>query len=120
MENNKIELQGIFANGYGIIPKQLFKIKIGIVKIKTPTKIINVKGNNIKLILGYMLSNLNNENECIETIETISNDLGVSKETVIYAIKGAELLKLITVKKIFPNNKLKKNNKYILDFLDKV
>ena len=103
MESNKIELSGIFENGYGIIPKKLMRANID---------------RNIKLILAYMLSYTGGGNECFPSIRTMAKDLKMSTATVIKYIKQAEVLHYISKSKLYPNNPLNHANKYKLVFLD--
>lgn len=117
--SNKIELSGIFSEGYGIIPKKLMKMKIGKVKIKTQSKEITVKGITIKAVLSYFLSYTGAGNECFPSINTIASDLEISRDSVIYALRAAEeQLNLIDKQQMYPNDPLKHNNKYILKFLN--
>lgn len=99
---NKIELAGIFSQGYGIIPKKLMTEKID---------------KNIKLVLAYMLSFTGGGFECFPSIKKICDDLGISKPTIIKAIKQAEEIGYITKSELYPNNPLKHNNKYTLNFM---
>lgn len=112
MSENKIEFGGIFSEGYGIIPKKLMKMKFD-------DKVGKQKGKNIKLVLSYMLSFTGaGKFDCFPSIESISNDLEISKPTVIEAINNAVNLGLISKEQMFPNDPLKHNNKYILKFMD--
>jgi DNA-binding Lrp family transcriptional regulator len=117
MSENEIQLTGIFSEGYGIIPKKLMRMEIGDVKIKTKTKVITVKGVNIKVVLAYMLSYTGGGYECFPGINTIAKDLEISTDTVVYAIKAAVDKGFIKKEAMYPNNPLKHNNKYILDFM---
>jgi len=101
---NKIELSGIFSEGYGIIPKKLMRSKdIGIYE---------------KAVLAYMLSYTGGGNECFPSYERISDELGISKMTVSKSIKRIIATGFIRKEKLYPNDPLKHNNKYILTFLD--
>jgi hypothetical protein len=86
-------------------------------KMKLNKKIGKKIGKNIKLVLAYMLSYTGAGNECFPSIQTIANDLEVSTDLVIESIKISNELGLIDKKKMYPNDPLKHNNKYILKFL---
>jgi hypothetical protein len=103
MNENKIELSGIFAEGYGIVPKKLMKANID---------------KNIKLIFAYMLSYTGAGNTCFPSIRTISKDLQMSSATITKYIKQACEMGYIEKSKLYPKNPLNHANKYKLLFLD--
>ena len=118
MSENKIELSGIFSDGYGVNPKKLWKMKLGTINLENKKK---VKGIYVKAVLSYMLSYTGGgKNECFPSIRTIAEDLEISADIVVNAINGAVQLKMIDKKQMFPNDPLKHNNKYILNFLNKL
>lgn len=103
-ENNKIELQGIFSEGYGFIPKKIMKMNIH---------------KNVKLILAYMLSHTGaGKNSCFPSYSKMAKDLKLSKSTVSQNIKYLLDNGFIEVINQFTENKFKKSNKYVLKFLD--
>jgi hypothetical protein len=119
MSENKIELGGIFLEGYGIIPKKLMKMKMKNIQVKVGQRTVNVKGYYIKLVLAYMLSYTGaGKNECFPSIRTIANDLEISQDVIVNSIKAAVKLNLIDKKQMYPDNPLKHNNKYILKFMN--
>jgi DNA-binding Lrp family transcriptional regulator len=103
MNENKIELSGIFENGYGIISKKLMQ-----------SKNLNVYD---KCIIAYMLSFTGGGNVCFPSYKKISKDLQISEPTIAKSLKKLNLLKYIKTEKLYPEDKLKHNNKYILSFL---
>lgn len=103
MSENRIELSGIFADGYGIVPKKLMTLDIN---------------KNTKLVLAYMLTFTGGGSECFPSVMKMSKDLKLSKPTLINAITDAVNQGLIRKEKLFPNDPLKHNNKYIIQFLD--
>lgn len=107
---NSIELGGIFSEGYGVIPKKLMRLKLN-------DKIGKQKGKNVKLVLAYMLSYTGSGNQCFPAIRTIAEDLEISTDTVVDAIKNACKLGLISKSQMYPSDPLKHNHKYILEFL---
>jgi len=110
--SDKVELSGIFNEGYGVIPKKLMKMQFD-------KEVGKQKGKNIKLVLAYMLSFTGaGKIECFPSIETIANDLELSKPTVIEAINNAVKLNLIDKEQMYPDDPLKHNNKYILKFMN--
>jgi DNA-binding Lrp family transcriptional regulator len=103
MNENKIELSGIFSQGYGIIPKALMKHP--------------ALSKNAKLILAYMLSYTGAGNTCFPSQALIAEDLGISKPVIIKAIQEAVNKGFIKKTKLYPDKPLKHNNKYELVFL---
>lgn len=103
MSENRIELSGIFSEGYGVIPKRLMRADID---------------KNIKLILAYMLSYTGGGNECFPAIRTIAQDLKMSTNTIVKYLKQAEENGFITKSQLYPNNPLNHANKYKMIFLD--
>lgn len=103
---SKKKLEGIFENGYGIIPKKFMKMEFGNIIGKE-------KGQKVKLIICYLLSYSGAGNSAFPGLNTIARDLEMSKMTVVAALKNAESLGLITIKK----GNRKKSNTYILEFL---
>jgi hypothetical protein len=108
--SDKIQLSGIFENGYGIVPKKLMKMKFD-------NKIGKQRGKNVKLVLCYLLSYSGSGASAFPSIRTISDDLEISRPTVIEAIKNAEELSLISIGKNIKENGSFANNVYQLDFL---
>ena len=101
MNNNKIELSGIFSDGYGIIPKKLMKMEIP---------------NNVKLLLAYMLSYTGGGNSCFPSYDTISKHLNWSKSTIAKSINYCVDNGFIKKTKL-NNNPLNHSNKYVLVFI---
>lgn len=102
MSDNKIQLSGIFSEGYGVIPKKFMRMQINI---------------NIKAIIAYMLSYTGRGNTCFPGIKTISKDLGISHTTVIKYINQAVSFGLI-IKSKLNKDPLNHANKYTLLFLE--
>ncbi len=103
MENNKIELTGIFSEGYGIIPKKLMKMDIH---------------KNVKLLLAYMLSYTGGgKDTCFPSYSKMASDLKMSKSTVSYTIKECVRMGFLNIEKQYTQNKFKQSNKYTLLFL---
>jgi len=101
---NKIELSGIFSEGYGIIPKKLMRSKdIGLYE---------------KAITAYMLSYTGGGNECFPSYKRIAEDLNISEPTIAKSIKRLVEKGYIRKEKLYPEDRLKHNNKYILAFMD--
>src|SRR5271157_5553417 len=105
-DSNKIELSGIFSNGYGIVPKRMMQ-----------NKNLNVYD---KCILAYMLSFTGGGNSCFPSYKKIAEDLCISEPTISKSLKNIISLGYIKKEKLYPDNKLKHNNKYILIFLNEV
>jgi hypothetical protein len=105
-ESNKIELAGVFAQGYGIIPKMVMRA----------TDI----GPYAKLVLAYMLSYTGGGCECFPSYKRIGEDLRISAPTISKSIKNLIKAGYITVSKLYPENPLKHNNKYTISFLNDV
>ncbi len=104
MTENKIELSGIFSEGYGIIPKKLMRSnKLDIYE---------------KAILAYMLSFTGGGNECFPSYEKMADELGISKSTLSIKLKHIINNGFIKKEKLYPNNPLKHNNKYVMQFFD--
>jgi len=109
---NSIELSGIFSDGYGINPKKLWKMQLD-------DHCGHGRGKYVKMVLSYLLSYTGAGNkEAWPAIQTIAEDLECGKDLVIEALQNSEKLKMIRKIRMFPNDPMKKNNKYILDFLD--
>ncbi|MDD4689046.1 MAG: helix-turn-helix domain-containing protein [Eubacteriales bacterium] len=106
MSDNKIELYGIFSCGYGIIPKKLMQ-----------DKQLNVYD---KCILAYMLSFTGGGNVCFPSYKKIAEDLQISEPTISKSLKKLSMNGFIKIEKLYPEDKLKHNNKYILSFLNEV
>lgn len=103
-DGNKIELSGIFSEGYGIIPKKLMRSKdIGVYE---------------KVITAYMLSYTGGGNECFPSYKRIADDLNISEPTIAKSIKRLVEKGYIRKEKLYPEDRLKHNNKYILSFVD--
>ncbi|MCP4336513.1 MAG: hypothetical protein GY679_01520 [Mycoplasma sp.] len=129
--NSGIEITGIFENGYGQIPKKLICFKFGNIKLKRKArsgenKEIKIKGINIKIILCYMFSFLGGgKKTCFPTIQRISEDLEISKELIVNTIHFLVDIGVVKKEKLYPDNKLNHNNKYIINmdvlnnFIDK-
>lgn len=113
MDNeNNIELSGIFSDGYGINPKKLWKMKLD-------EQCGHGRGKYVKMVLSYLLSYTGaGSKEAWPSIATIAGDLECGRDIVIEALQHAEELKMIRKIKMFPNDPLKNNNKYILDFIE--
>lgn len=101
MSDNKIELSGVFSEGYGTIPKKLMRMKIN---------------KNLKLILAYMLSFTGGGDTCFPGIRTIAEDLDLSTTTVTKYLKEAVDMGLITKSKL-NDNPMNHAHKYKLVFL---
>jgi len=104
MNDNKIELSGIFSNGYGIIPKKLMQ-----------NKELNVYD---KCILAYMLSFTGGGNVCFPSYKKIAEDLQISEPTIAKSLKKLSGNGFIKIELLYPEDRLKHNNKYILSFLN--
>lgn len=83
--NNKIQLSGIFSEGYGLVPKLLMKSK----EISQSTK----------LILCYFLSYTGAGITCWPSLANISEDLGMSKSTIIRSLREAKTKGFIEITK---------------------
>lgn len=103
MSENRISLSGIFSEGYGIVPKKLFKSKD--------------IGKYEKLILCYMLSYTGRGNDCFPSVQTMKDDLGLGNSTVCNAINKCVQMGYIEKVKLFPKNPMNHANKYILCFM---
>ncbi len=102
-EGNRIELSGIFSEGYGIIPKKLMRSKLKI---------------HEKAVLAYMLSYTGGGCECFPSYERIAADMQISKSTVAKIIKKITESGYIRKERLYPNDPMKHNNKYVLTFLN--
>lgn len=103
---NSLQMNGIFRDGYGLNPKRLWKMKI-----------IDIY---CKAVASYMLSYTGGGTyQCFPKIQTIADDLDISKTTVIKSLNKLYELKFIHKTKLFPNNPMIHANKYILDFMSK-
>ncbi len=104
-ENNKIELSGIFANGYGIIPKALMQRQDLTISEKA--------------IIAYFLSYTGaGSNTCFPSYAQICQDLRISKTTLSKCIHSIENKGYIKISALYPNDKLKHNYKYTLLFFE--
>lgn len=101
--SNSVQLGGIYEDGYGIVPKKMFKAK-------------NI-GKNEKLILSYFLSYTGaGKDSCFPSIDLISEDLGLSRGTIVEAIKVCVSEGFIRKEKLHPDNPLNHANKYVILF----
>lgn len=113
-DENNISLGGIFSEGYGINPKKLWRMRLD-------EKCGKGRGKYIKMVISYLLSYTGGgTRECWPSIDTISTDLECSRDIVIEALQNAESLKMIAKERMFPNDPLRKNNKYTLKILDSI
>lgn len=103
MSENKIELSGILAEGYGIIPKKLMRAKE-----------LDVYQ---KAILAYFLSYTGGGNSCFPSIALIAQDLQISKTTAVNKISNLEKKGYISKQQLYPDNPLNHANKYTLNFI---
>jgi len=93
----------IWQEGYGIVPKTM---------MKAPELSVYDK-----VLLCYMLSYTGaGKNECWPSYETMIHDLKISKGKLSQTINKLEENGYLTRKKLYPNDPLKHNNKYILSF----
>ena len=104
MENNKIELSGIFSEGYGVIPKALMKRKDLTISEKA--------------IIAYFLSYTGGGNTCFPSYAQICEDLQISKTTLSKCIHNIENKGYIKISALFPDDKLRHNYKYTLIFIE--
>lgn len=100
--SNTIELSGIFSEGYGFVPKKLMKAK-------------DIKSNT-KLILCYLLSYTGAGTECFPSMHGISENLNMSKRTIIRCIQEAIIKGYL--KKTQGELLDKRSNKYYLNFMN--
>lgn len=103
MHDNKIQLSGIFSEGYGFVPKKLMKADD-----------IN---SNAKLILCYLLSYTGAGVNCFPNIEQIANDLKISKRTIIRCIKSAREKGYLSIDKKHLGQGKGSSNLYTLIFM---
>jgi DNA-binding Lrp family transcriptional regulator len=64
-----------------------------------------------------MLSFSGGGNVCFPSYKKIAEDLNISEPTIAKSLKKLNELKYIKTEKLYPNDKLKHNNKYTLSFL---
>ena len=101
--SNKIELGGIFSEGYGIVPKKLMKAKD-----------INA---NTKLILCYLLSYSGSGATAFPQIKDMAENLGLSKRTIIRSIKESQEMGYINKHQENRGDAIGKRNIYELIFM---
>jgi hypothetical protein len=95
-----IELTGILSEGYGIVPKKIMKANISI---------------GAKALLCYMLTYTGGgKAECFPSVETICKHLNSSKPTIVKLIKELVDSELIEKTRLYPNDPLRRNNKYVI------
>ena len=102
----KLELQGIYSNGYGTVAKKVMRDK---------TVSLAAKG-----IYSYLCSFCGGGTTCFPSRETICNDLGINKDTFTKHIKQLVDKNYITIqhKKINNNNKFC-TNIYVVNLIVK-
>jgi len=91
--------------GFGRIPTDIMKMNIN---------------KNTKLVLMCLCCYAGKRNYSFPSITTICKDLKLGRTTVMNSLKEAVELNLIKIEKLYPNDPFKKNNKYILLFIDTV
>lgn len=104
--SNKIELPWILSEGYGIVPKKLMKAKD--------------LSSNSKLLLCYLLSYTGAGIDCFPSINKITEDLGISKRTVIRCISESIETKYIEKNQLQRGRGIGKQNIYKLLFMSDV
>lgn len=89
------------TEGYGIIPNKIMRMDIQ---------------NNTKLLIAYLLSFAGNKNYAFPSLTTMAKDLKMSRSTITSAINDACKNGLLKKEKLYPDNPLKRNNKYVFLF----
>lgn len=104
-DNNAIHLAGVFSGGYGLIPKNIMRARdLGLYD---------------KLVLAYMLSYTGaGKTECFPSYRTMESDLQISRPTLAKALKNLEERGYIKKSRLYPDDPLRHNNKYTIQFLD--
>lgn len=103
MSDNKIELSGIFSEGYGFVPKKLMKAKD--------------ISNTTKVVLCYLLSYTGAGVSCFPQIKDIASDLGLTTRTIINCINSAIENKYLKKYQENRGGKIGKKNTYELLFM---
>lgn len=103
MSENKIELSGIFSDGYGFVPKKLMKT--------------NLLSSNTKLVICYLLSYTGAGVTCFPQIKDIASHLNISTRTVIRCLDQAIAHKFINKHQENRGDKIGKKNTYELLFM---
>ena len=99
-KNNKIECKGSFKNGFGVVPKLLMTSSLNVYE---------------KVLLCYMITFVGGGESCFPSYAKMEKDLGISRATLSKTLNSIIAKKLVKKEKLFPNNPLKHNNKYILN-----
>ena len=84
------------------------------------TSIMKMKGLTIqaKAIYALLASYTGSNEYCFPSLETIGNDMDLSRPMIIKYLKELENIGLIRKTKLYPDNKMKKHNKYEIMFLE--
>jgi hypothetical protein len=104
MSENKIQLSGIFSEGYGFVPKKMMRA----------TDI----NNTTKVVLCYLLSFTGSGTTCFPQIKDMAKDLGLTTRTIINCIKSASDEKYIAKYQENRGGKIGKRNIYEMLFMN--
>lgn len=103
MSENKIQLSGIFSDGYGFVPKKLMRAKD--------------ISNTTKVVLCYLLSYTGAGVSCFPQIKDIAADLGLTTRTIINSINSAIENRYLNKHQENRGGKIGKKNSYELLFM---
>lgn len=103
MSENRIELSGIFSEGYGFVPKKLMRAT----DISSTTK----------LILCYLLSFTGAGITCFPQIKDMAEELNLTKRTIIRCINQAKTMGYISKHQTHRGGKIGTKNTYEILFM---